>query len=77
MACFRPLQPPVYWQFSVLLVPRIKGRSLDVNCMLILFFSVLYLPEPVCATSSVSASIEIHWVSQKSQITGISFIKAG
>lgn len=66
LACLRPLQPSVYWQFSIPLVTRIKERSLDVKCMLILFFSVLYLAEPICATSPVSTSIVIHWVSHKS-----------
>ena len=81
-----PLQPPIDWQLSVLLVPCIKGRSLE-GSMLVLFFSVLYLAEPVCATSAVSASMKtalliwepiiIHRVSHKSEIIGILFLKAG
>lgn len=75
--CFQPLQPPVDWQFSIPLVPRIKGRYLEYS-MLISFFSVLYLAEPGYETSSVSASLTTPRNSlDVKQITEIFFIKAG
>lgn len=59
--------------------PLYKGRIFGtLNCMLILFFSVLYLAEPVSATSSVSASLIVYSNSLGvTQITGILFIKVG
>lgn len=65
----------------------VQQEDLWKVCMLVLFFSVPYLAEPVCATSAVSASmktalliresIRIHRVPHTSEITGILFLKAG